>query len=156
MTIGSRRTARQFLKASKTLKAAGEFGMRREVHSSVKKAARPLVFQAKAAARAQLPKRGGLNRRVAGSPIRAVVSTGRNKYGVRIVVAGGGGRAARAANRGVVRHPVFGNRDRWVPQRVPSGWFDDTMRASAPAVRKQVKAALERTLADIARRGSSR
>jgi hypothetical protein len=155
VTRSSRRTADQFLKVSKALKAAGEKGLRQELHKGVKKAARPLVFQAKAAAREQLPKRGGLNRAVAGSPIRTVVSTGRNKYGVRIVVAGVRGRAARSTNRGKIRHPVFGNRDVWRDQKVPKGWFDDTMRAAAPAIRKDVEAALARVVQDIARKGRS-
>jgi hypothetical protein len=149
----SRRLANDFLKASKALKAAGETGLRRELHKNVKQAVRPLIPQARAAARSQLPKRGGLAKRVAGSPMRTKISTGRNRYGVRIEVVAGGGRGARRSNRGVIRHPVYGNRDRWVSQRVPDGWFDDTMRAATPAIRKNVEKAIEKTLNDIAKRG---
>lgn len=149
----ARRVGGNFQRASKALKAAGDKQLRRELHKGVKKAARPLIGQAKAAARQQLPKAGGLNKRVAGSPMRTKVSTGRNRYGVRIEVVGVRGRAARASNRGMIRHPVYGNRERWVNQRVPKGWFDSTMRASAPAVRKEVQAAIDRTLREIVRRG---
>lgn len=148
-----RRLANDFLKVSKALKDAGEKGLRRELHRNVRVAVKPLIPKARAAARAELPKRGGLNRRVAGSPMRTKVSTGRNRYGVRIEVIAAGGRGARRSNRGVIRHPVFGNRERWVDQRVPDGWFDDTMRAAAPAIRRDVEKAIEKTLNDIARRG---
>lgn len=148
----SRKVAGNFLQVSKALKAAGETELRKELHKGVKKAARPLIPKARAAAKTQLPQRGGLAKRVAGSPMRTQVRTGTNKYGVRLVV-GKNGSGARDANRGRIRHPVFGNRDRWVDQRVPSGWFDDTMRAAAPAIRKDVQAAIDKVVNDIAKRG---
>jgi hypothetical protein len=153
VSFGSRRTADQFYRVSKALKAAGEKQIRKNLHAGVRTAARPLIPKARRAALVELPKRGGLNKRVAGSPMRTQVMTGRNRYGVRIVVVGKRGAGARATNRGVIRHPVFGNRDRWVNQRVPKGWFDDTMRREAPAIRKDVEAAINRTLTEIARRG---
>lgn len=147
-----RRTANQFLRVSKALKAAGETQLRKDLHSGVRKAAKPLIPPARAAALARLPKRGGLAKLVSKAPMRVQVLTGRNRYGVRIAVANSRA-AARTANRGTIRHPVHGNRDRWVEQKVPPGWFDDTMRAAAPAVRKDVEKAIEKTLNDIARRG---
>jgi len=151
VTFRSRRSANQFLKVSKALKAAGETGLRNELHKDVRKAAGPLVRKARQAAKSMLPQRGGLAKRVAGSRINTQVLTGRNRYGVRITV--GRGRSARDTNRGTIRHPVFGNRDRWVTQKVPKGWFDDTMRREAPAIRKDVEKAIERSLNEIARRG---
>lgn len=147
------RAANNFLKASKALKAAGESQLRKELHGSVRKAARPLIPRARAAARAQLPKRGGLAKAVASSPMRAQVLTGRNKYGVRIAVGKNRRAGARDTNRGRIRHPLFGNRERWYSQQTPKGWFDDTMRAAAPPIRREVEKAIQKSLDDIARRG---
>ena len=82
----SRRVANDFYRASQRLKVAGDKSFRRDLNKGVKKAVRPLIPKARAAARTELPKRGGLNKRVAGSPMRTKVLTGRNKYGVRIEV----------------------------------------------------------------------
>ena len=148
-----RSTANRFLRVSKALKAAGEKQMRKELHSSVRTAAKPLIPKARQAALSQLPKRGGLAKAVASSQMRAQVLTGRNKYGVRITVGKNRRAGARDTNRGKIRHPVFGNRDVWKDQRVPKGWFDDTMKAAAPPIRRDVEKAIQKVLDDIARRG---
>jgi hypothetical protein len=135
------RGAEEFLKLSRALKQAGRTELRKELNKGLRDAAKPLVAKTRAAALGSLPQRGGLAARVAGEPQRVQVRTGRDA-GVRIVVAKRNGGAA-GANRGVVRHPVFG-RDVFVEQQVPSGWFDDTLNASAPEVRPELKAALER------------
>jgi hypothetical protein len=41
------------------------------------------------------------------------------------------------------RHPVFGNRDRWVSQVGKPGWFDDTLTAQRPAIIRAVSRVLE-------------
>ena len=137
--------ADDFFKLSKALKAAGRTDLRRELHTGLRRAARPLVAKTRAEARRRLPKRGGLAERVAKTPQRVQVRTGNQTAGVRIVV-GGGSNAARGANSGAFRHPVFGNRDVWVTQRVTPGWFDEPLRKSAPEVRRD----LERAMQDMA------
>lgn len=141
--------AEGFLALSKALKAAGRTEMRKTLHKGMKDAVKPLVPKARESARESLPKTGGLNKLVASASIRPQVRTGRNAYGVRIVV--GSKPGARSTNRGVIRHPVFGNREEWVEQKVSSGWFDDVMEAGVPAVRADVEAALARVVDDIIR-----
>jgi len=47
----------------------------------------------------------------------------------------------RALNNGVWRHPVFGDRERWVTQRVaPGAWFDDPARRDGPRARDRILA----------------
>lgn len=140
------RGTEDLLRLSKALKAAGRTGLRKELHRSIRAAARPLIPKARAAALASLPQRGGLGKRVASSPMRAQFLTGRNP-GVRIGV--GKGRSAWATNHGEVQHPVFGNRGKWVSQRVDADWFDGTMRRNAPAVRPEVARAMDRVIHDI-------
>jgi hypothetical protein len=139
-----------FLRASKALKAAGQFGLRRELHKQMRRGARPLIPLARAEARRVLPRAGGLAEQVAKAPMRVQVRTGAQTAGVRVVV-GKDRSGARMANRGLIRHPVFGNRDRWVDQRVPPDWFDGAMRRNAPTVRPHILRAVQNVLTDIAR-----
>lgn len=138
-----------FLKLSKALKDAGRTQMRKELNKRLRTAAKPLIPEARASARETLPKKGGLADLVAHSPMRVQVRTGR-EAGVRIVV-GKDHSGARAANHGEIRHPVFGNRDAWVTQQVPSDWFDRPMRDSAPHIRPELEKAIRSVLEDIMR-----
>lgn len=135
--------ADEFLRLSRALKDAGRTDLRKELNTGIRRAARPLVAKTRAEARRRLPQKGGLAEKVAKAPQRVQVRTGARTAGVRIVV-GGGSHGARATNRGVVRHPVFGNRDVWVTQDVPAatGWFDEPIRASAPEIRRDIEAAV--------------
>lgn len=149
------RGAEDFLRLSKALKAAGRTGLRKELNTELRRAVRPLLPIAKAAAREQLPRAGGLADAVAREPMRVQVRTGATTAGVRIVVGRRRG-GARAANRGVIKHPVFGNRDRWVTQRVPAaaGWFDETLereapRVARPAVETAMKTVVQRVVDGI-------
>lgn len=138
-----------FLRLSKALKAAGETELRKELNKGLKVAAKPLIPKARASAKASLPKRGGLAKRVAASPMRAQVRTGRDP-GVRITV--GRGRTAWAANHGEVKHPVFGNREVWETQKLPQpDWFDRPMKEALPTVRPEVEKALQAVVEKIAR-----
>lgn len=140
----------QFYELSKALKAAGDTGMRNALNKELRTRTKPLIKQTRQAARNALPSRGGLANSIARAPQRIVVRTGRTQgdAGVRIVV-GASKSGARGANRGVVRHPVFAREggDRvWVEQKVPSGWFDETLLREGPAV---VERAAETAVADV-------
>lgn len=135
------RGADEFRKLSKALKDAGRTELRKELHKGVRRAARPLIPLTRAAARRRLPKRGGLAEQVAREPQRIAARTGLQTAGVAVIVGKKRG-AARSANEGVIRHPVHGQ-DVWVEQRVPGGWFDDTIRAAAPAIRRSIERAME-------------
>lgn len=136
------------LAMSKGLKNAGERGLRNELNKRIRQAAKPLSQQTKQAAASQLPQRGGLARQVASTPQRIKVATGKNP-GVYIIVSKRAG--ARATNRGEIRHPVFGNRDRWVTQKVTGGWFDKTIEAHVVEIRSAVQDAVQGLFDDIAR-----
>lgn len=145
------RGADQFLKLSKALKHAGRTGLRKELNAGMRRAARPLIRKTRDEARRRLPSAGGLAAQVAKEPQRIQVRTGRTP-GVRVVVGKKQG-GARAANKGVIRHPVFGNREVWVDQKVAPGWFDDPLRSSAPAIRRDVERAMQDVIDQIVRGG---
>ncbi len=128
-----------FYRLSKALKGAGETGLRKELHKAVTGAAKPLIPKVKEAARQNLPKKGGLNQRIARKPLRAQARTGVKTAGVRIV----GSKVDPRINEGRVFHPVFGRKP-GVVQQVPAarGYFDETLQREGPAVRGAVLQAM--------------
>lgn len=137
--------AEDFYRLSKALKQAGEIELRKQLNKALRDAAKPLIADTRDAARKNLPHRGGLADLVAKGPIRVQVRTGAKTAGVRIV---GKGQGLRGADRGKVRHPVFGHRGKFVTQDVPPGWFTETLQEKAPKVRPAIDQALQ-AVADI-------
>lgn len=125
------------LALSKRLKATGETELRKELHKSVREAGKPLIPKIREAARNNLPTHGGLNERIARKPYRAQVRTGVKTAGLRIT---GGKVDPRINNQGRIAHPVFGRPGSTVVQNVPEarGYFDETLRDSAPQIRDTV------------------
>lgn len=138
-----------FLRLSKALKEAGRGDLRKELNKRLKAAVKPVIAETRARARQTLPQGGGYAALVARAPQRVQVRTGQETAGVRVVVVRDKSSAARA-NRGVIRHPVFGH-DVWVDQPVTPGWFDVPAEAAAPEVRKAVQAAMQSVVDDIVR-----
>jgi hypothetical protein len=138
---GARRLggADEFYRVSKALKAAGDTGLRNELNKAVRAAAKPLVPKVRAAAREKLPKKGGLNERIAKKPYRAQTRTGVNTAGVRIV---GTKVDPRINAQGRIQHPVFGRPGSTVVQfdQAARGYFDETLQQAAPQVQEDVVA----------------
>lgn len=157
MSSAQVRGTEDFIRLSKALKAAGRSELRKELNKGLRRAAKPLIAQTRAAALEKLPKAGGLNELVAKTPQRVQVRTGAKTAGVRIVVVQSRS-GARRANRGVLRHPVFADttkpRDEWtwVDQKVNSDWFDGPLREGAPLVVPQLTVAMQ-AIADRVVRG---
>lgn len=130
---------------AKQLRQTADKDLRKEMYRGLRRAARPLIADARENARRTLPKQGGLNERVARSRFKVSVrGSGRNP-GVRISATGVD---ARVDTQGRDRHPVFGNRRVWVQQKVRPHWFEIPMRAGAPKVRRE----LDRVVVDIAKK----
>lgn len=146
MTVSGEGAA-QLRVLAQRLKAAGAGGgLRRELLRGIKAAADPVLGDVRTAAGADLPHRGGLAARVAGSKFSVQVRTGVNTTGVRI--RGQSAWNIAAMNRGVLRHPVFGNRDVWVTQAIRPSWFDHPIEVKAEPVRLAVVAVVD----DVTRR----
>lgn len=135
---------------ARRLRAEGEAGkgLRKELFRGINRATKPLKAEAKAAAARELPQAGGLAQVVARSRFTTRTRTGARSAGVSIVAKG---TAVRTTNRGMVRHPVFGNKKVWVTQDVEPGWFTDTMQRAAPLVQRQLLAAMHDVANRIAR-----
>lgn len=143
--------ADQLARVAKVLRTTGNATLRRELYAGIQRATKPLKAAAKDAARAQLPKRGGLNEFVAGSKLATRSRGGGRTPGVRITATKTGGHDLRAIDNGRLRHPVFGNRAAWVTQSVKPGWFTKTMQDGAPVVRKEIVSVLDDVADQLAR-----
>ncbi len=115
----------------------------RELNKGLREASLPLVQSAKDAARDDLPHAGGLNERVASRPTSVLISQGKMRLKVK-------GVDAASANRGRLRHPVYGNRGNWVTQAIPPGYFTNRMRRDARLVRPALVRAMDRVAEKIA------
>lgn len=132
----------------KALKAAGDRELRRELMKGLQRAGKPAKEAAKAAARSELPSSGGLGEYVARSKFSVRTRASGNSPGVE-VVAKNAELDLPAMNRGRLRHPVYGNRNRWVTQQIKPRWFTDAMEAQAPQVRRELVAAIRAVAAKL-------
>lgn len=116
----------------------------RAINKSLQQAAKPLLPIAAAAARDNLPKRGGLAATVAAAKFRISVT----QRGVRVVSKG---QSVWGSNHGQIRHPVFGNDNAWVMQKIPGGWFDNAMKDHAGDVRPEIVKTIDKFLDEVAK-----
>lgn len=152
--------AEDFLRLSKALKEAGRGELRKELHKTMRAAAKPLIKDARDAALAEIPHRGGLAQRISKQTFTAQVRTGVDTAGLRITRPGKFVTSKLLNERGAFRHPVFADAENetrrqwhWVPQQAPSalGWFDRAMTANAPKIQPDILAAMQRVVDTIVR-----
>ena len=152
--------ATEFAALAYALREAGETGLKRELDKALNDAAQPVarVIGREDHLKAFMPDRYA---RVLAPDLKVTVrkrSAGDNP-GVSIVASaptvGGSpsrrGRNIPRLNRGILAHPVFGNRDHWEYQSdgVTRGFFDRPVEAGRPVVRRQIEDALARVRAKI-------
>ena len=132
----------QLAALSKRLRTAGEKDLKREFNRSLRDASKKPISSAKANAE-RLPRKGGLAEKVANSRI-----VQRNRLSAKNPTL-----AIQATNdvnlwrldRGQIRHPVFGNKEKWVTQTLPrSGWWSDAMKEAQPEAQRELAKALDR------------
>ena len=140
--------AEQLRKLARDLKAAGSpaRGLRVELLRAMRLAAKPMVEAAKASARENLPRAGGLNVWVAdGAKITArnnLTALSGKRLGMRIV-ATKGNHDLEDMDTGKIRHPVWGVwRANTPTQDVYQGWFTKPLNAALPMVQGEVLMAM--------------
>jgi hypothetical protein len=116
------------------LRAEGQIGLQRDMAKTLRAAAQPLVRSAEEAARARLPKAGGLNELVADRHTTVSVLTGARTAGVRLRRARKD-RASYQTNNGYVFHHTFGD-DTWHREQTPqsTGWWTNTLAEGSASV----------------------
>lgn len=142
------RGAEQFRALGRDLRAAGleGKGLRRELLRNLRAAGRPLTGAAREAALADLPKHGGLNEWVASSKFSVRNRLSGNGVGMQIRGTKKDHQLGSSNDKGEVRHPVHGHRDRtWTVTKVRRGWYTDALKKKAPAVQLAAFAAIQET-----------
>lgn len=128
------------------LKAAGNGELRRQLLRSIRGSARKAIPDIRQSALETLPKRGGLAARIADQAYGVQTRLGGSSASVRL--AGKGMKELRDIDAGRLRHPVYGDRGRWVTQSVTPGFFSNPIERRAPRIRRDIQNAM----GDIARK----
>lgn len=129
------------------LNRLGDKDLKKALYAGLNRATKPMRAAALERGTTRLPQRGGLSRRVAS---RTKLGTSTTRGGVAVFARNRS--QARLIDKGLVRHPVYGNRSVWVTSAVPPGWFTDPMLDGAPVARREVMALLD----DVARQAARR
>lgn len=132
--------AEQLEALARRLKEIGGKDLRRALLRGIERAVKPVKAAALVSARESLPRKGGLNERVAKSRLSTKRRLSGQDVSVRLVASGGD---LRRLDEGRVRHPVFGHRKVWVTQEVQPGWFSRPAEAAAPLVRQELLAVFD-------------
>jgi len=146
----------EYRRLSQALKDAARKDLRLELRRNIRAAGKPALAKVKEAAGSiemsggPAGKSTGLRARIAAATKLQVLASGVRftvresqvdpTYGTTLVAGSEGD---------TWRHPVFGNRDKWVPQ-TGSPWFYPTLRAEGPAFRRAVIKAMRDVMAKIA------
>lgn len=137
------RASRELALVSRELKAAGDRGLQRELRRGLRNGAKPVAKAGRDAAREGLPHEGGLNDWIAdGATFSVRTNIAAAHPTVRIVV-GRKGHDLKSIDEGVLRHPVYGHRDRWVTQQVRPHVITEGMEHAAPEARAELVKALD-------------
>lgn len=136
--------AREFAATARRLRTVNSPMLKKRFYSGINRAAKPLHEAVRKSARAKLPRKGGLGRRVAESRMSTKRRVTGNAAGVRIVATSG--YDIGAINRGRVRHLTFGHKP-WVNQTVTPGFWTEPLVKGSPAVETE----LRKVIADVNR-----
>lgn len=132
--------AQQLEQLARQLKEMGGAELRRGLFRGIERAMKPVKAAVRESALSSLPKKGGLNQRVARAKLSTKKRTAGRDVAIRLVASGGD---LRRIDEGKVRHPVFGHRKVWVTEAVEPGWFSHPTEKAAPAARDEILAVFE-------------
>lgn len=135
----------QFTQLARRLKAQDSKALRTEFYRGINRATKPVIADIRQTAKTELPRRGGLGKRVARSKITTKRRMSGKSAGVRVV--GTSGYDIRSIDRGRVRHLTWGRKP-WVNQKVRPGFWTTPVREGEPVAR----ASIVRVMDDIARK----
>jgi hypothetical protein len=152
---GMSEAASELESIARHLRRAGEVDLVRELQKAITGAARPVTGDIRAGLRDHMPDRYaetldadlslGTSSRLSGNnPGVSIYARARRKA-----------RKLRRLDAGLLTHPVYGHRDRWVTQasHVTRGFFTGPAEAAAPRVRAAIEAALTDVAEKAVRKG---
>ena len=119
------------------LRRAGDGRLQDRLRDAVKDANRDVPTKLRMSAVSHLPKRGGLAGQVARSKIRT------RPLAAGISISASHRYDIAGMDKGLVVHPLFGNKRHWYAQAVPPGWFQSVVDGQ----REETRRAIERVVA---------
>jgi hypothetical protein len=140
--------ARELAELARDLRTVGDEGLAAELRDGMNRAVAPVPGEIRARLPEYLPDpyaevlAGDMTIRVS-NRVRAGGQTVRitaPERGSRLVAR----RRLLDLNRGVLKHPLFGNRRHWYAQAVRPLFFDEPIEQNAPRIRQEIEDALER------------
>lgn len=133
-------------KLASELQAIGDGALLKEAERTIRRVGEGAVAQVQLNAMRVLPKRGGANTWVANAPVRRIPLLDEKRAGL-LIRQTKRGHDLIAINRGLLRHPLFGNREHWYTTNIPRDYFDAPIRAKAPEIERRLTSAIERLIA---------
>lgn len=141
--------ADHFIAVAKALHAQGEEGggLKRELRANLKDAAKPMEQAVLDHIALYLPS-GYAPVMAAGLKVSPSQSLRGSGAGLRLSAYSKGNpkrRHIRTVDRGTLRHPVYGNRDAWVNQRIKPGFWSEVLSKSEVPL-KEIREAIQKTI----------
>lgn len=133
-----------FDKFSKTLNEASH-DLAGEFSKAAVSALKPLPKELDQAIEATMPRRGGYASRVRRSAKMIIRLQSGGRFSLR------GRHAFRQLDRGILRHPLFGDRERWYQQHITPGFWSKTVGHASIGVEREMRDALQRMVDRINR-----
>jgi hypothetical protein len=134
-------------KLGRDLRAAGAKDLKKELMRSGRALKEPFKAALVAHALSDLPKRGGLNQWVAGKiKVTSSVRLSGKLLGVRMKSRHPGKDGLSdlpAINTGRVRHPLFGDTDRWYLTQIPAGFVQKALDDMGDTIREEFLRAVD-------------
>lgn len=126
------------------LRETGDGGLARELQKAIGDAAAPVGDEIRRGLRPHLPDRYA-DALDADLKISRSSSLSGDEARVTVLASADGIKRRKLAqsDAGILKHPLFGDRDRWFAQPVTPGWFSDPVEEAVPRVRDAIEAALD-------------
>jgi hypothetical protein len=144
------RGSRDLALLGRRLKDVGRGDLRRELLRGIRTAGREALPDVRQSAYRTLPRRGGLAERVGKQAYSVQTRLSLGNASVRLV--GRGMKELRDIDSGRLRHPVWGDRSRWVQQEVTPGFWSKPLQRRRPKMQAQI----EQVMYGIARKVTRR
>jgi len=147
----------EFLRVARALNAQGSAGrgLWKELNDGLKRAAKPMEDEVRKHLGKYLPGRYAPLMR-SSLVVRVSRSTRGNAAGLKLIGTAKGAsrkRHVRVIDQGTLRHPVFGNREVWVDQRVKPGFWSTPLENSREKPAREISRAIQNTASKIERAG---
>lgn len=145
----------EFVRVAKALNDAGSSGrgLWKELNDGLKRAAKPMEEELRKQLDRYLPS-GYVPVMRSSLVVRVSRSTRGKAAGLKLVGTAKGvtrKRHIRVIDKGTLRHPVWGNKERWVDQRVKPGFWSEPLEQARDKPATEMRRAIQNTAAKIER-----